>query len=182
MAFQRGRSDTLWLVQNNGILVGVTLKKKEDTSGWHRHIIGGVDIPHHLGEDAHSDGDVLIHAVIDAILGAAALGDIGTHFPPSDPQYKDISSLILLEKAVELLTDAGYRIINLDTTIILQEPKLKPYIENIRDKLADALALNIDRISVKAKTKEKVDATGEGRAIESFASVLIEEIDNTVWV
>ena len=159
-------------------------------TGWDLHrltegrklIIGGVKIPHPFGEEAHSDGDVLIHAVIDAILGAAALGDIGTHFPPSNLKYKDISSLILLEKTVELLTDAGYRIINLDTTVILQEPKLKPYIGNIRDTLAKALTLNIDRISVKAKTKEKVDATGEGRAIESIASVLIEEIDNTVWV
>lgn len=159
-------------------------------TGWDLHrlkegrklMIGGVDIPYSLGQEAHSDGDVLIHAVIDAILGAAALGDIGTHFPPSDAQYKDISSLLLLEETVELLTEAGYRIINLDAIVILQEPKLKPYIGNIREKLAEALTLNIDRISVKAKTKEKMDATGEGKAVESIASVLIEEIDNTVWV
>lgn len=159
-------------------------------TGWDIHrlkegrkmMIGGVEIPYHLGEDAHSDGDVLIHAVIDAILGAAALGDIGTHFPPSDAQYKDISSLLLLEKTLDLLTKAGYRIINLDTTVILQEPKLKPYINKIREKLAGSLTINIDRISVKAKTKEKVDATGEGKAVESIASVLIEAIDNTAWV
>lgn len=159
-------------------------------TGWDLHklkegrklMIGGIDIPYHLGEEAHSDGDVLIHAVIDAILGAAALGDIGTHFPPSDPQYKDVSSLLLLKKTTELLTDAGYRIINLDTTVILQEPKLKPHIENIREKLAAALALNVDRISVKAKTKEEMDATGEGKAVESIASVLIEEIDTSIWV
>lgn len=159
-------------------------------TGWDLHklkegrklMIGGIDIPYPLGEDAHSDGDVLIHALIDAILGAAALGDIGTHFPPSDEQYKDVSSLVLLERTIELLTDAGYRIINLDATVILQEPKLKPYINDIREKLADALTLNIDRISVKAKTKEKMDATGEGKAVESIASVLIEEIDNSVWV
>ena len=159
-------------------------------TGWDLHklkkgrklMIGGIDIPYHLGEEAHSDGDVLIHAVIDAILGAAALGDIGTHFPPSDPQYKDVSSILLLEKTAELLTDAGYRIINLDTTVILQKPKLKPFINEIREKLAVALTLNIDRISVKAKTKEEMDATGEGKAVESIASVLIEEIDNSVWV
>lgn len=159
-------------------------------TGWDLHklkkgrklMIGGIDIPYHLGEEAHSDGDVLIHAVIDAILGAAALGDIGTHFPPSDTQYKDISSILLLEKTAELLTDAGYRIINLDTTVILQKPKLKPFINDIREKLAVALTLNIDRISVKAKTKEEMDATGEGKAVESIASVLIEEIDNSVWV
>ena len=159
-------------------------------TGWDLHrlkegrklMLGGIDIPYHLGEEAHSDGDVLIHAVIDALFGAAALGDIGTHFPPSDPQYRDISSLVLLDKTVELLTDAGYRIINLDATIIIQEPKLKPYINEIREKLAAVLTLDIDRISVKAKTKEKVDATGEGKAVESIASVLIEEIDNSVWV
>ena len=159
-------------------------------TGWDLHrlqegrklMLGGEHIPFHSGEEAHSDGDVLIHAIIDAILGAAALGDIGTHFPPSDKQYKDISSLVLLERTVDLLTESGYRIINLDTTIILQEPKLKPYITTIREKLAGALSLDIDRISVKAKTKENVDATGEGKAIESMASVLIEEIDNSVWV
>lgn len=159
-------------------------------TGWDLHrlikgrklMIGGVQIPFHSGEEAHSDGDVLIHAVIDAILGAAALGDIGTHFPPSDAQYKDVSSLVLLKHTVQLLTEAGYRIINLDATVILQEPKLKPYIGNIREKLAEALTLNIDRISIKAKTKEKVDATGEGKAVESIASVLIEGIDNSVWV
>ncbi len=159
-------------------------------TGWDLHklkegrklMIGGIDIPSPLGEEAHSDGDVLIHAVIDAILGAAALGDIGTHFPPSDMQYKDISSLVLLEKTVELLTEAGYRIINLDSTVILEGPKLKPYINSIRAKLAEALSLNIDRISIKAKTKENMDATGEGKAVESIASVLIEEIDNSVWV
>ena len=159
-------------------------------TGWDLHklkegrklILGGEHIPFHSGEEAHSDGDVLVHAIIDAILGAAALGDIGTHFPPTDPQYKDISSLILLEKTVDLLTESGYRIINLDTTIILQEPKLKPYINTIREKLAKVLTMDINRISVKAKTKEKVDATGEGKAIESIASVLIEEIDDSLWV
>jgi len=159
-------------------------------TGWDLHrlkegrklMLGGEHIPFHSGEEAHSDGDVLIHAIIDALFGAAALGDIGTHFPPSDEKYKNISSLVLLDKTVKLLTDAGYRIINLDTTIIIQEPKLKPYINEIREKLVASLALDIDRISIKAKTKEKMDATGEGKAVEAIASVLIEEIDNSVWV
>jgi len=159
-------------------------------TGWDLHrlkegrrlMLGGEFIPFHSGEEAHSDGDVLIHAIIDALLGAAALGDIGTHFPPSNKQYKDISSLVLLEKTLGLLSESGYRIINLDTTIILQEPKLKTYIIKIRKKLAEALNMDIDRISVKAKTKENVDATGEGRSIEAIASVLIEEIDPSIWV
>jgi 2-C-methyl-D-erythritol 2,4-cyclodiphosphate synthase len=159
-------------------------------TGWDLHrlkkgrklMIGGEHIPFHSGEEAHSDGDVLIHAVIDAVLGAAALGDIGTHFPPSDKQYKDISSLTLLERSMELLTEAGFQIVNLDTTIILQTPKLNPHIETIRKKLAEALTLSIDRISVKAKTKEEMDATGEGKSIEAFASVIIEETDDSLWV
>ncbi|MCF6334616.1 MAG: 2-C-methyl-D-erythritol 2,4-cyclodiphosphate synthase [Spirochaetales bacterium] len=159
-------------------------------TGWDLHrlkegrrlILGGVHIPFHLGEEAHSDGDVLIHAVIDAILGAAALGDIGTLFPPSDKQYKDISSLVLLEQSVNILTESGYQIINLDATVILQIPKLKPYITSIRENLAAALSLETNRISVKAKTKENVDATGEGKAVEALASVLIEEIDESLWV
>lgn len=159
-------------------------------TGWDLHrlergrklLLGGVHIPFHSGEAAHSDGDVLIHAIIDAILGAASLGDIGTHFPPSNQKYKDISSIILLKKTVSLLEETGYRLINLDTTVILQEPKLKPYILAIREKLSESLSLDIDSVSVKAKTKEKMDATGEGKAIESMASVLIEEIDNSIWV
>ncbi len=159
-------------------------------TGWDLHrlkegrrlMLGGEHIPFHFGEEAHSDGDVLIHAIIDAILGAAALGDIGTHFPPSDKQFKDISSLFLLEKTVDILTEQGFRVINLDTTIVLQKPKLKPYIKTIREKLSKALTLDINNISVKAKTKEEVDATGEGRAIEAMASVLIEEIDTSIWV
>ena len=159
-------------------------------TGWDLHllkegrrlILGGEQIPFHSGEEAHSDGDVLIHAIIDAILGAAALGDIGTHFPPSDKKYKNISSLTLLEYTIELLTNAGYRIVNLDTTIILQQPKLKPHIEKIRKKLAATLNLDPEYISVKAKTKEGVDAAGRGEAIEASAAVLIEETDNSEWL
>ncbi len=159
-------------------------------TGWDLHLLkegrrlmlGGENIPFHSGEEAHSDGDVLIHAIIDAILGAAALGDIGTHFPPSDKKYKDISSLILLGYTREFLIHAGYRIVNIDTTIILQRPKLNPYIKKIRKKLAEALSLDLEYISVKAKTKEGIDAVGRGEAIEASASVLIEEIDNSAWL
>ncbi len=159
-------------------------------TGWDLHrlaegrllILGGVVIPFNLGEEAHSDGDVLVHAIIDAIFGAAALGDIGTHFPPEDNQYKDISSLVLLKKTADLLIESGYSIVNLDATIILQKPKLKPYITEIRENLSHALNLPFENISIKAKTKEKVDAVGEGRAIEAQASVLIEELDESLWV
>ncbi|MFP4362664.1 MAG: 2-C-methyl-D-erythritol 2,4-cyclodiphosphate synthase [Spirochaetia bacterium] len=135
--------------------------------------LGGSEIPSSLGCIAHSDGDVLIHAVIDALLGAAALGDIGTHFPPSDQQYKNISSRKLLEKIHALLAKEGYRIINLDSTIITEEPKLKPHIQHIRRSLASLLELNIDTVSVKAKTNENCDAVGSKHAIAAQAAVLI---------
>ncbi len=159
-------------------------------TGWDRHplvegrklVIGGITVPHTKGEAGHSDGDVLIHAIIDALFGAAAMGDIGTHFPPSDPAYKDIDSTLLLEKCVELLSDNGFGIINVDTTVILQEPKLKGFIPSITEKLAGCLKIDQNRISVKAKTAEKMDAAGEGRAVEAQASVLLEEADNSVWL
>ncbi len=159
-------------------------------TGWDIHplvegrklVIGGITVPHTKGEAGHSDGDVLIHAIIDALFGAAAMGDIGTHFPPSDPACKNIDSTILLDKCIELLSDNGFGIINLDTTVILQEPKLKTFIPSIIENLARHLKIDVTRISVKAKTREKLDATGEGRAIEAQASVLLEEADNSVWV
>ncbi len=159
-------------------------------TGWDIHplvegrklVIGGITIPHTKGEAGHSDGDVLIHAVIDALFGAAALGDIGTHFPPSDPLYKDIDSTLLLEKSVALLNEKGFRIINLDTTVILQEPKLKTFIPAIVKNLARYLELNETAISVKAKTRENLDSTGNGLAIEAQASVLLDEADNSIWV
>lgn len=159
-------------------------------TGWDIHplvegrklVIGGVAVPHTKGEAGHSDGDVLIHAVIDALFGAAALGDIGTHFPPSDPLYKDIDSTVLLEKSVDILNKRGFRIINLDTTVILQEPKLKTFIPAIVKNLARYLKLDETTISVKAKTRENLDSTGKGLAIEAQASVLLEESDNSIWV
>jgi len=136
-------------------------------------LLGGVHIPAPFGEDGHSDGDVLIHAVIDALLGAARLGDIGLHFPPSDPKYKDTSSRVLLRKTAELVRDAGFSVGNLDCTVVLERPKILPWREAIIAALAEDLETSPGAISVKGKTKERVDAVGEGRAVEAYASVLL---------
>lgn len=134
--------------------------------------LGGVEIPSGKGEDAHSDGDVLIHAIIDAIFGAYAMGDIGSHFPPSDPAYKDIDSKELLKKAIQI---TGAKIINLDSTVILEKTKLRRHIESIRESLSDLLGVDISRVSVKAKTNEGCDAAGRDEAVEAHAVVLIED-------
>lgn len=132
-------------------------------------MIGGVHIPSDKGEDAHSDGDVLLHAIIDAVFGACANGDIGSHYPPSDMKYKDLDSKELLKDAMRL---CPCKIVNLDSTIILEEPKLRPYIDEIRRELSRLLNLDINQISVKAKTAEKIlGELGSGDAI--FAEVLI---------
>ena len=133
-------------------------------------IIGGINIPSQFGEDAHSDGDVLIHAIIDALLGATANGDIGMHFPPSDERYRNVDSKELLKETLKI-TNAN--IVNIDSTVVLEKVKLKPYIEEIRKTLALILNTHIDMISVKAKTHEGVDSTGKGEAIEAYAVVLI---------
>ena len=138
-------------------------------------IIGGVKIPHTLGLIGHSDADVLIHAIIDAMFGALALGDIGTHFPDTDDAYKGISSVILLDRANNLIHDEGYTINNLDCNIIAQEPKMKPHIPTIRKTLAKVLKIDVNLISVKAKTKEKMDSVGEKRAIEANAVVMLRK-------
>lgn len=140
-------------------------------------ILGGVEIPGPLGSVGHSDADTLIHAVIDAVLGAAGLGDIGDHFPPSDPAYRGVSSRKLLSRIMDLLDKKGYRIINVDTIIILEKPKIFSYKETIRENLAADLRLDVDAVSVKAKTKEGIDASGEGRAVEAHAIALIESAD-----
>ena len=124
-------------------------------------IIGGVNIPHTVGLLGHSDADVLLHAIADALLGAAALGDIGKHFPDTDPAYKGISSLKLLTAVADLLRSRGFRIINVDSTVIAQAPKLMPHIEAMRKNIADALGINVSYVSVKATTEEKLGFTGE---------------------
>lgn len=133
----------------------------------------GVEIPHTLGLLGHSDADVALHALCDALLGAAALRDIGFHFPDTDPAYKGADSRVLLRRVVELLGKKGYAVSNVDVTIIAQAPKLSPYIERMRQTVADDLGLDTDRVSVKATTTERLGFTGRGEGIASMASVLI---------
>jgi 2-C-methyl-D-erythritol 2,4-cyclodiphosphate synthase len=138
-------------------------------------ILGGVHVPSTVGPEAHSDGDALIHAVIDALLGACALGDIGQLFPPSDEQYRDISSRILLQRTLRVLSEAGCRPRNLDVTVILESPRLSPYVEQMRATLSMDLEIPAAAISVKAKTKEGLGPTGQGLAVEAYAVAMVEE-------
>lgn len=137
--------------------------------------LGGIEIPHTLGLLGHSDADVLIHAICDALLGAAALGDIGKHFPDKDPQYKGIDSKILLKKCGELLEAQGYHIENIDSIIVAQQPKVGPYIPQMRQTLADCLGLDIDQVSVKATTTEWLGFEGREEGISAKAVVLINK-------
>lgn len=132
-------------------------------------ILGGVEIPHSLGLLGHSDADVLLHAIMDALLGAAALGDIGKHFPDTDDHYKGISSLKLLEHVAQLLQKHGYEIGNIDATVIAQKPKLRPYIEEMEKNIAEVLGISGDQINVKATTEEGLGFTGEQQGISSQA-------------
>lgn len=137
-------------------------------------IVGGVDIPYEKGLLGHSDADVLLHAVSDALLGAAAMGDIGCLFPDNDAKFKDADSLVLLAQVVKVLADKGYGVVNVDATIIAQRPKMKPHIENMRSNIAKACGVEIDRISVKATTEEGLGFTGAGEGIAAQAVCLIE--------
>ena len=138
-------------------------------------ILGGVNIPWEKGLLGHSDADVLVHALMDAMLGAAALGDIGKLFPDSDDAYLGADSIMLLRKVTEVLRKRGWRLSNADCTVIAQRPKLAPYIESMRETIADAAGVEPDRISVKATTEEKLGFTGSGEGIAAHAVVLIEE-------
>ena len=140
-----------------------------------RLILGGVDIPHVKGLDGHSDADVLAHAIADALLGAAALGDIGKHFPDTDPAYKGADSLKLLSRVTEILGDHSFAVSNVDATVIAQAPKLAPHIEKMRENLAAAMGLPVDRVSVKATTEEKLGFSGRGEGISAQAVCLITE-------
>lgn len=141
-----------------------------------RLVLGGVEIPHTLGLLGHSDADVLLHALSDALLGAAALGDIGKHFPDKDPAYKDADSLMLLTKVRILLERHGYRVVNVDATILAQEPKLAPYVPSMRQNVAKALGVEISLVSVKATTEEELGFTGQRQGIAAHAVCLIESI------
>ncbi len=139
-------------------------------------VLGGVTLPFARGLEGWSDGDVLTHAIIEALLGAAALGDIGRHFPPGDPKYKDISSLILLGKVKEMLTQQCRQIGNIDATVVTEEPKLKDNIDKMRKTLSKTLDIDIGQISIKASTNNGLGAIGRGEGIAAYAVVLIESI------
>ena len=139
-------------------------------------ILGGIDVPYELGLLGHSDADVLTHAVMDALLGAAALGDIGQLFPDNDPAYEGADSLLLLKRVAELLAQKGYAIGNVDATVLAQRPKLAPHILAMRKALAEAMGVPLDRVSVKATTEEGLGFTGAGEGIAAHAVALIKEI------
>ena len=139
-------------------------------------ILGGVKIPYGKGLLGHSDADVLIHAIIDSLLGAMGEKDIGTHFPDTDESFKNISSALLLQKTMQIMQNNGYKIINVDSNIICQKPKLMPYIDKMKEKLAPLLNIDESALSIKAKTNEGVDATGMGEAIAAQCVCLIEKV------
>lgn len=141
-------------------------------------ILGGVEIPYEKGLLGHSDADVLLHAIMDALLGAAALGDIGRHFPDTDDRYKGADSMVLLKKVKKLLDEKFFFIENIDATVIAQQPKLAPYIEDMRKNIAECLELPVNRVNVKATTEEKLGFTGVGLGISSQAVCLLETVGN----
>ena len=137
-------------------------------------ILGGVEIPHSLGLDGHSDADVLCHALSDALLGACGAGDIGKYFPDTDNKWKGISSLVLLEKSVSVVTERNYRVVNMDATIVAQQPKLSPYIETMITNIAKALTIDSHQVSVKATTTEHLGFTGREEGIATYAVILLQ--------
>lgn len=137
-------------------------------------ILGGVEIPHTKGLDGHSDADVLVHAIMDALLGAAALGDIGVHFPDTDDAYLNIDSMILLDRVRKAISDRGYRIGNIDATILAQKPRLSAFLPQMKQRIAQTLAINADQVNIKATTEEKLGFTGEEQGIAAHAVCLLE--------
>ncbi|NME36267.1 2-C-methyl-D-erythritol 2,4-cyclodiphosphate synthase [Fusobacterium sp. FSA-380-WT-3A] len=138
-------------------------------------ILGGVEIPYEKGLLGHSDADVLVHSIMDGILGALALGDIGQHFPDNDNKYHNIDSMILLKKVKELMNEKGYQIENLDSIIVAQKPKLKDYILEMRKKISEVLEIDIENVSIKATTEEKLGFTGNGDGMKSYSVVLLKK-------
>ena len=139
-------------------------------------MIGGIHIPHHKGAVGHSDADVLLHAICDALLGAACLGDIGVHFPDTDPKYKNIDSKILLKETVALIQKAKYQLVNVDSTLCLEEPKIKPHIPHMQKAIADIIGTSEKNISVKATTTEQMGFVGRKEGVVAYATVLLETI------
>lgn len=135
--------------------------------------LGGIEIPSDKGLEGHSDADVLLHSICDALLGAASLGDIGKHFPNTDVRFKNISSLVLLEKVNELISNNGYSIGNIDSTVLAEKPKLLPYIEQMRNKIAETLKLNLEQVSIKATTNEKIGFVGREEGIAAISIALL---------
>ena len=143
----------------------------EDRDLW----IGGVKIPHHKGAKGHSDADVLLHAICDAMLGALALGDIGVHFPDTDQAYKNIDSKILLDKTFQLIKAKGYQVVNVDSSLCLEAPKIKPYVNAMQQVITSILTISIDDVSVKATTTEKMGFVGREEGLVAYATVLLEK-------
>lgn len=137
--------------------------------------IGGVKIPHHKGAKGHSDADVLLHAICDAMLGALSLGDIGVHFPDTDAAYKNIDSKILLQRTHELISAKGYRVVNLDSSLCLEAPKIKPYVNSMQETIASILQVDVSDVSVKATTTEKMGFVGREEGLVAYATVLLEK-------
>jgi 2-C-methyl-D-erythritol 2,4-cyclodiphosphate synthase len=137
-------------------------------------VLGGVTIPYHQGLTGHSDADVLLHAICDALLGGIAAGDIGRHFPDSDPQYKDVESLLLLQKVVEMVAKKGFRIANIDATIVAQAPQLAPHLSQMEDQIAATIGVEKERVNVKATSTEGLGFTGRGEGIAAYAVALME--------
>ena len=159
---------------SDNLRVGIGYDVHALTAG-RKLVLGGVEVPFELGLNGWSDADVLTHAVMDALLGAAALGDIGRHFPPGDPQYEGISSLTLLAKVKELLAEKGWQVNNLDATIIAERPRLSDYINDMREKLCQALGIDMERVSVKASTSDGLGFTGRGEGIAALAVAALKE-------
>lgn len=138
-------------------------------------MIGGIAIPHSRGTKGHSDGDALIHAMVDALLGALALGNIGDYFPDTDPSYRNMESRVFLKKTVSLIREKGFDIVNTDSTVVLEKPKIKPYISTIRKNLAEIMQIPVDNVSVKATTSEKLGFAGKEEGIACYAVVLVQK-------
>jgi 2-C-methyl-D-erythritol 2,4-cyclodiphosphate synthase len=141
-----------------------------------KFMLGGVHIPHHAGAKGHSDADVLVHAICDALLGAACIGDIGIHFPDTDQQYKNIDSKILLKRTKELIAKEGYEVINIDSTICLQEPRIKPYIPQMQTTIASILRIRDHDVSIKATTTEEMGFVGRKEGVVAYATVLLQHV------
>lgn|SRR4030042_1722270 len=158
---------------SNNIRIGIGYDVHPLVSG-KKLVLGGVEIPFPKGLEGWSDADVLTHAVMDALLGAAALGDIGQHFPPGEAEFKEVSSLFLLDKVVEKLEERGYRVGNIDVTVVTESPRLREYIDDMRENLSRVLGVNIDRVSIKASTNNGLGFIGAGEGIAAYAVAMIE--------